>query len=886
MINNNIMGKNPYKNMINSYVKTPSSSNIKGTLLAINESQNKLRIGIGKDKALDITLNSPIKGKVGSNLIIEKQNIAKSEIVDLISNEVEFIENSINKYDYILESFEIPKNEDSIEAVKTLDNHGVDITKENIRSFMSAKKQLTNISEELDYDTVVKLKDKDVDFENESLQKVLQEMKSVQGEKRPFSLLRFLGLKKDMSTEDAEKISEKIYGNRMGKDITDIIKALDKAGIEATKEKIEEINSLFSKLNNIEKIEDKTLIDAVKNKMQATIDNLYKLKNAVVKGELKVEGRLGRLSSRAYGAYDATSAVTQGDLSKIEGNIRERLSDLGIKATEELVKLSKEVISKGLDLTKENLDKIMSIKNAIGQLNSDLNYEKTAALMASGIQVDKTDLVDISNMISMVESSVEENISIGLNRLEVLELIENLDLKTIGFHMKLNLPTTLKSLSTSQRLIDGDIDTDNWLNSLKNIEGFEKILSEFNESELKSILESVVKNENKELDLNAKTFLRFNEEKLASNISHNDKSELAKALLKNEISLNNKNMNEIYILRRNVDRVLDNLTSEVFKTAMENGNNIEKMNLNKLADLTASLNERNSQNAKGNEEVLRNSENAGQVIDRMKSMVDALKQIDPQRRDSIISILMKNAMPLTLKEVQNLSFFLSNKNQIGQEMDEILNLIDKNKNEEVSKLAEELKNSLMKINNHIKEGKEVGKRPYEEFSKILKELENSSTLLSDSEKSSLQKSGGKLLDSLELQLQLNREDTLLQLPIMVGEQFKNLQMYLMRDNKRSKKIDPNDMSVLLNFDTNNMGNLNVYVSVNYKNIIMKIGLEDKEDKNLIENYSKELENYFQDLGYELKDLSFRIDEDNNVMSMVEETEGDHRTLNKLLDVKI
>lgn len=885
-MNNNILGKNPYKNIINSYMRTPSSSKIKGTLLSINKSKDKLRIGISNDKALDLTLNNPIKGEVGNKLVIEKQNIKKSEIVNLNFNEVEFVENHKNKYDYILESLDIAKNEDSVEAVKTLDNHGVDINKENVISFMSAKKQLGNISEQLDYDTIVKLKNKDINFENESLQKVLQEMKGVQGEKRPFSLLRFLGLKKDMSTEDAEKIAKEIYGNKMGKDITDVIKALDKAGIKPTKEKIEEINSILSKLKNIENIEDKTLIDTVKNKMEATIDNLYKLKNAVVKSAIKGEESLGKISSKVYSTYSAASSATETDLGAIEGDIKNRLKELGIKATEEIVKLSKEVISKGLDLTKENLERIMSIKNAIGELSSNLNYEKTAALMASGMQVDKTEVVDIANMLLVTEFSGEENINIGLDRLEVLELIESLDLKTISLHMKLNLPTTLESLSNTQKLVDGDINTESWLNNLENIDEFKEVLSKFTESELKSILQNAIKNENKELELASKTYLRANEDKLGSNINQSDKVELAKALLQNEISLNNKNMNQIYMLKRSLDRISDNLTSESFKMAIEDGNNIEKLNLNKLADLTSSIKTDSSSGKLESEEFPKSPEVTTEALDKMKNMVDALKQINPQRRDNIISLLMKNAMPLTLKEVQNLSFFLNNEKQIGQQMNEILNALNKNSNEEINKLVEDLKNSLIKIDNHVKQGKEVGKKPYEEFSRILKEIEDKSALLSQSERSSLYKSGEKLLDSLELQLHLNREDTLLQLPVMMGEQFNNLQMYVMRDKKGSKKIDPNDMSVLLNFDTNNMGNMNVYVAVNYKNIIMKIGLENKEDKNIIENYSEDLHEFLEELGYELKDLSFKVDEDNNIMSMTEEIEGNHRTLNKLLDVKI
>ena len=252
------------------------------------------------------------------------------------------------------------------------------------------------------------------------------------------------------------------------------------------------------------------------------------------------------------------------------------------------------------------------------------------------------------------------------------------------------------------------------------------------------------------------------------------------------------------------------------------------------------------QNAEA-ENTSKGTKNAVKIVDKMKDMIDILKQISPERKNTIISLLMKNAMPLTLKEVQNLSFFLNNQRQIGHQLDEILNLIDKNKNTETIRIAEELKRAINRINGHIKEGKQIEERPYEEFSRLLRELENKSSFLTREDKEAFQKSGEKLLDSLELQFQLNREDTVLQFPLMMNEHLKNLQIYIMKDKKGRKRLIQN-MSILLNFDTNNMGNVNIYVAVNYKNIVMKMGLANREDQNLIEKYSGELEEHLKDLG--------------------------------------
>lgn len=996
----------------------PSSPTIKGTLLEINE--NKIKMGVGSGKALDITLDKPIDAKVGEDIVINRRNVIEFKLVkqaDETAADEQVTQNTQNKYDYILESFNIPINDESVEAVESLDSYGVNITKENILSFISAKEQLSDIGEKLDYNTAVRLVEKDVDFEKESLQKVLQEVQKVQGEKHPFSFLRFLGIKRDMTTEEAEKIAYEIYGNKTGKDITDIIKALDKAGLDTSKKNIEAINNVFSKLHNIKDIENKTIIDSVKNKIETSIDNLYKLKNAIARGAIKVEQKLGRLAGRVYGAYSgAVSTMTEKELTQIEGDIKNRLQYMGIKVTDEAIKLSKDVIAKGLDLTKENLQKIMSVRGAIVELNSDLDYEKTAFLMASGVEVEKVEVVELTNMIN-VENIIkhiptEESIALGLDRLEMLEQIENIDIKTLALHMKLDLPTTLEGLNLSQQLMDGDITVDEWSDTLSeqlgldnklgemerveptniqaenveltniraeeaeldipkteqiNVSGTEQSLNKTVEKteqsdtpkieqldisekeqtdiqsteqpqtvetlqesktkstetlttkpetqknksasveslsidkiELSEILDKLVNTETgtvRGLDFIVQGYLRANGDKLGALAEENYKADMVKAIIQSGIPLNNNNMQEMYMLKRALDRTIENLTIDVIQNISKEGISLEKVDLKELVSVINLLNkEEIIQNVEvknmpdsienSNKNIPANVKQIEEIIDKMKGMVDVLKQIPLERKNTIISLLMKNAIPLTLKEVQNLSFFLSNQRQIGHQLDEILNLIDKNNNTEVVTITEELKKAVNKINSSIKQGKQIEERPYEEFSGLLKELESKSSFLTKEDRETLQKSGERLLDSLELQLQLNREDTVLQFPLMMSEYLKNLQIYIMKDKKGKKKIDPKNMSILLNFDTNNMGNVNIYVAVNYKNIVMKMGLSDKGDQNLIERYSDELEGHLQDLGYDLKDLSFRISDDNHILSMANEMEKRSPEIKRLLDVMI
>ena len=259
---NNIWRKNIYHGAIDSYVKMPRRFKIKGTLLETKG--NEIRVDIGGEKVLHITLDKPMEAQVGEDVVIDRRDIVDSKLVrqpDEVPGKDKIAQELQDKYAYILKSFDISVNDESIKAIKILESHGVHITKENILSFIRIREQLLNISEKLDYDTAVKLTERDIDFHKKPLQEILQEIKKIQNEKRPFSFLRFLGIEKDINTEEAERIAYEIYGNKMGKDITDIIKALDKAGLDVSRENIEQINNIFSKLYDIKDIENKTIID-------------------------------------------------------------------------------------------------------------------------------------------------------------------------------------------------------------------------------------------------------------------------------------------------------------------------------------------------------------------------------------------------------------------------------------------------------------------------------------------------------------------------------------------------------------------------------------------------------------------------------------------------
>ncbi|MCC5911032.1 MAG: hypothetical protein JJT76_11415 [Clostridiaceae bacterium] len=1054
------------------YEETRTSFKIRGTLLDKNKNSIKLRIGEGK--VMEAELRKPIEAKIGETVIIDKKQILQSKLSDVIEELTKGMEKVEKDKEIveILKKMDIPVHEDSKAAVTSLKDHGVKISKGVIEGFMASKNQLEHIIEGLDYKTAVKLMENNIDMEKESLQKVTDMMQKVKDEKEGFSFLKFFTKKKEMSQEEAEKVAKKLYGNKMGKDITDAIKALHKAGLDTTRKNINRIHTFFNKIDDLQQIKDETIIEAVKNKIDTTVDYLYKLKNAVTKGAVSGDAKITSAVASIYeGSSYQPSKISEGDLKLMEEDIKGLLEASNIKATDEVVNLSKEFIKTGVELTKDNIERLQAIKEAIGELKDTLDYEKTANLMRSGIEVEKEDIVELmkkAKEVSSLDTTDTETIDKGKAIVEDLENLEKLDdkkllelikqgrdinlktllqiadtkrllkdslsidkleanpqtvmdksirlakvlnelkdlkLDTIGFQINNQLPMTIRALATSHRFIktkDEIQGLEEQRDSIQNKETIGKLeqeareLTEKLEQELPQKGEASIKTSkvmgDKAIDV-IKDFIKQNAQKLGI-VGEEKDLEAATALVKNNIPVNKANIMQLYEINSHIDNIKNNLSTNRVKEAIEEKVDIENLELEKLAEKVMKPQQEtiksNNQMTLGfkrleflqsiknieantiayqiknqlpmtlealglsqqlleeeatNKASLQNNiplnkaelqklyqleraiekitaglttETLSKIVDKgksleklslqeivdlmedkkeeqvrgeitsekIKNLMESMEQVSHQQKDSILSVLLKNAMPVTLKEVQGLSFFLSNQQQIGSQVKDILKTIDKHPRKEIQEIASNIKEQLQVLSKDLKQGKLESTRPYEALAKALQELESKAGLLEEGMRNSIKNSGEKLLDSLETQIHLNKEDTVLQLPIMMGDEFKNLQIYVMKDKKGSRKIDPRDMSILLNFDTNNMGNVNVYVGVNYKKVVMKMGLNRHEDRTLMESYTKKMETMLEEMGYELKDFSFRVEEDQHILSLTDEIEELQGKTKNMLDVKV
>lgn len=971
-----ISQQNPYNAVNDAYNAFNMSFKVRGTLIEKNETD--VKIDIGDNKILEAKLKENIDADVGDVVVIDKKNIIKSKTISA-ENEIKVEKDEEAVFSDILKRLEIDINDENLNAAKKLQSHGVQITKENIQSYVFSKTCLDEIIGSLDYDSAVKLLDKDIDIENDSLQKIAAALDDIKNEKEGFSFAKLFKMKKEISTKEAEEISIKLYGSSMGKDITDIIKTLYKRDVSITKKNIEKVDDIFHKLDKLQDIEDKTFIDTVKNNIDVNIDNLYKIKNFIKKGAVEAFDKISSISTRMYENFlPKTSKISEKDLRLLEEDIKSLLDDMDMKISDENIKLAKEFIKNNLDITKENIQNISDMKTALKEVIKNLDYDKASILIKSGIDIEKIDIRELAKQIEEIKNMDNEikNMKIEEKNLvvedkdvkEILEKVDKFknindkdlltllkknvdfkiekvdqvvfkskegnvieDIKNLNYKMpEYNLNLTKKSLQNIDEINEKDrtsiVENDmnfkittieenmkNMMNENSNdellnntVNTIDKLSQVFNNLKnlnfntiafqirnkipmtLKSLEYSHLLLNNKQVNTSnfknvdivmPKKITSENENVIKKYVDQNldifeakreDQKtivravEAAKSLIQNSLNLSKLNIQRVYEAYGNFKNIKDNLSSNMVLDSVQKNMNLEDMNLNDLSNHVNSF----------KENIAKQNVNKPSINEYLKTFTNNITNISSERESSL-ALLMKNNKPLSLKEIQKNSFLLKNKDQLGHKISSVVEFLEIHEDESLKESAVNLKRVSRSISKNLKEGNINPKEAYEDINNTLKDIKNNVRFTDEETNKSFNKKFKELSEALELSYVLNKQEKIIQMPLYMNEQFTNLNMYFRDKKNGNKKIDSEDMDIVLSLDTANMGNLNIHLEVDKNKVSLKMAVNDPSDKEFVSKYKDVLQNLLQNIGYELDDISFDTDKDKNIMNMNQSTDKIH-----------
>lgn len=858
----------------------PEKNKIKGILT--EKDGKSIKIDIGGNRRMELQLRREIEGKTGELVVIDKKDVVNSSLEKQASTPLKQEEAGL--YSKILQSFNMPIKDELLGALKILDIHGIQLSKENLLSLMMSQNQLTSVIDGLDYDTAIGLMDKAVDIERDPLQKVAASVEELKEGNKGSSIIKYLRSQFKMSADEAERIAAELYGSKMGKDYTDIIKALDKAGIEISKKNVDRLHEIFSKLQKLKNVGDELLISSIKNKVEATIDNLVKLKDAVTKGIVAADERLGGYVASLYEAntYKADK-VTEKELLLLEEDIKELLAKEGYRASDENIRLAKELIKAKLPVAAESLEKVSAIKQALKELISVLDSEKAALLLKENVSIEREAITALLDKIKGLEKAeaggslsgdmprgLKEEISSILTKLSNLKAIKDEDLVALlrrGIDFKLS---DLERLTASNvRISDNLAATEPKLAA-----AYQAAVSTAEAlQQVKSIsFNTIAFHLNHKMELTLQQIAQSN--RTASNESHSlvkeaeakphgQNNEIIRALINHKMPVNQLFIDKLQNIKKQLAFLQEGITSNIAVKAVEEQVSLMKLELGKAVDYVKGFAE----------------------ADKLGALKEAVPQLTSNKQH-LLAMMMKNSIPLTLKGLKELSMLYNNRLNLTQGINELSELLRKNGMEGLSDDVAKLPASIKSLAAGLKGGKNDANSFYEELFNTLELISSNSGSLDKESRLALDNKMDKIREVIELQQQMNKNDTSFQIPVILNEELKNLQIYVMNKKKNTKKIDPQNMSILLNMETSSVGNLCIYAAVAHKSIVLKIGTENSEYRKAIEPQAKVLVNLMKDIGYEVKELGFRVNEEQSMLDILNHTEHEETVMKHYFDMRI
>ncbi|OHW61662.1 flagellar hook-length control protein FliK [Andreesenia angusta] len=800
MIENRINSK--YSNAISSYTSLSSSSRVVGTL--IEKINNNIKLDLGDNRIFSIELVEDMDLTVGETVSIEKSNIKKSSLEKDVPD-APLAKSQSDFYSLLLAEFNAEISSENISALEKMDRHGIPLNSENFEAYRIARDSFRQIESSLSYDSAVALVQQDVDLESESIDSVARRLSDISSELEGTRRIEVSG-GSELSTEQAEDIALEIYGSRMGKDITDIIKALHREGLSISKKNIDKINDTFYKLNDLRDVKDATFVEALGDELDISIDTLYRLKNYSAKldsSELSEADmiRLQKMLSKSYSSSSKSPELSDSVVQLSDEDISEFLKSIGVEASPEYVDMAKKLVIHGIEVNTENLAALDHMKQSLSHVLGSLDYENSSALGSIGVDIENTDLRELSAELKLMKNSPE------ITETELLSLLKrSQDIKV----------SELPKISLSSEPAP----------EIKSIADISDIFSNLERLDLNAISVQIKRN----LPL---TLSGINEGFLTA--------ESSTALEVDRVDSSAQNMRRIDEVYRSFQFLKAELT-----TAMVSKSVSESISLEHVDIVVAS---RYVEQYRDNMLKFERDKSL-----KAESLKESLSEISSSGDDAALLVL-KSKKPLLLSEIRSAHALLANKDQLGHKLSEFSSLTHSEKSGEALALLQKLKESVSAIYRSLSRSRDEVEASYRDMEQQLKNMESSSSLFGRDE----ELARGKLseaFEKLDENRRLSQENKIVQLPVYMNGQFSNLNMYFRDRKQRNSAKDPDDISAVISIDTANMGNLNIGLEVESKSISLKVGVENLDYKNSLEKSIGAFSTSLEELGYSLASLDF------------------------------
>lgn len=780
---------NKKENIIEAYSLKPTLPyDIEGVLVEKDSRKIRIEKTLGEKSIIyDLRLKEEIPFQVGEKVKIDKGNILSIKVEEIEEeNTLESID-----LDKAIRELGFEDIEETKMAIEYLINNNISIDKDNLESFFMSKRYLKEIVENIDFNSCIELFYRNIDIEEDSLQRIAEGLKEISKDEQDISIMELLKSNRDLSYKEAETIARDIYGTKMGKDVYDSIMALHRQKIPINKENIENVMEVIHKLQDLKEYDDEILIRALKEEITINIENLYKLKHSYNTSIIDTN-----ITSFIYDSFTVEEGLSLEDILSI-------LKELGLDEKVENINLIREFIVNELEITEKNISKIINMKKDLEELVNLLDEVNVIRLIEEGVNPLKEDisqLVEKLKTLNPIDSGVELR-----EGKDILKEIE--ELKTITYRDLINLIKSGEDfkLENLKEIKFMDIDLNKGLNG-KVAEKAIAITNIFNALG----------------ELNSDTIALATKKYSIISLNNLYESQLELNHVE-DIALEPISQVEENFIRQEYLNAKNNTTLNLIKMSIRDGLDIEYMDIGEL-------NEYIDKNMKKTNNLKRLS----QDIIHMKG-----------KEGILVSMAMKNHLNMSINQLSALNNLLHGSNGLGYILDSILMEQKYLMAKDIKEGIQVLEDRIKEFSTSLKEGKDRVKEDYKDVLKGFKDLNQSWDFHGGREDETKR----QLKEYIELQDIISQEDLILQLPMVAGEGYKNINLII---PNIKKGIDKNQMLFYFNMDTEYLGELTLHLEVKGRDVY--IDFEGYKGEIILEK-AHMLERGLNSIGYNLKGIN-------------------------------
>ncbi len=260
----------------------------------------------------------------------------------------------------------------------------------------------------------------------------------------------------------------------------------------------------------------------------------------------------------------------------------------------------------------------------------------------------------------------------------------------------------------------------------------------------------------------------------------------------------------------------------------------------------------------------------------------------------ILRFLKNNPGGLAEKNSQELNqllrgFRINNENNAAESLKKVNeNANDTNGSDSLKKesvLRRTLENIYVKLDS---------KNPELNVKKLYRDIYETLEVIKESVAGSLAKNSDEIMSKIEsiqnnikFLNELSNYSTYVQIPINLMNKLTNGEIYVLKRDSRKKKINPEDTTMYISLDTQNIGKVDSLISLNKKNISVNMRVEELKVSEFFKENHKQLYNRLADIGYKLVDLKCRVvSEDVNLLNINNIVKNETTGSRRAIDCKI